>query len=102
MRRWGLGLAPSGVFFGLFNESVSSKIGGVEWKTSSPNPESYMTNYKLTTDESQRIQSILEAVGEHEGFVNGHDVALLAQVIQKAFGPKLAEKKKTPPAKEMA
>lgn len=61
-----------------------------------------MTNYKLTTDESQRIQSILEAVGEHEGFVNGHDVALLAQVIQKAFGPKLAEKKKTPPAKEMA
>ena len=61
-----------------------------------------MTNYKLTTDESQRRQSILEAVDEHEGFVNGHDVALLARVIQKAFGPKVAEKKKTTPAKEMA
>lgn len=100
MRRWGLGLAPSGVFFGLFNESVSSKIQCVEWKTTKPNSESYMTNYKLTADESKRIQSIIEANDEHEGFVNGNDVALLAKVVQKAFGLKPVDKKKSTANKE--
>ena len=89
-------------FFGLLNEPVSSKIQGVEWKSTKPNPESYMTNYKLTADESKRIQSIIEANHEHEGFINGNDVALLAKVVQNAFGLKSADKKKAASNQEKA
>lgn len=50
---------------------------------------------KLTSKESDGLQSILDAAEEHEGFVNGKDVALIASIIQRAFGSQRTERKKT-------
>lgn len=57
---------------------------------------------KLNAKESAGLQSILEAAEEHEGFVNGKDVALLASIIQRAFGSQRSERKKAQPAGEEA
>lgn len=56
----------------------------------------------LTDAEVKEINDILDAVEDHPGFVNGKDVAKIAEIMLRLFTPAKPEAKKSPAKKSPA